>query len=131
MMNLYLIFCASIYRFYVRKNDKLPEAITFWLTTTILTANFFAVYDFIRYYWITRLPFNLILVFIFFGTISFVNYFAIFFKALYKEKTPSSLFNRGVVFYIIISIIVVIYIGSLHRERNLNVIHKQNMEQTQ
>lgn len=49
-MNLYLFFCASVYHFYVRKRDKMPEAMTFWLTSIILTANIFTIYNYISYY---------------------------------------------------------------------------------
>lgn len=101
----------------------MPDAMAYWLTTTILTANFFAVYDFLRYYGYAKLPFNVVFAFIVFGIIAMLNYIIIFVNGSYKEEKPSAKFGIGVVIYMLISIGVVIYIGSLHRERNL--IEKQ------
>lgn len=130
-MMIYLNFCASIYRFYVRKKDRMPEAMTFWLSSTILTANFFTVYNFLNYYYFPELPFSVSIAFVFFGIIALINYFIIFSLGSFKEKTPSSSFGLGVVVYMIISIAVVIYIGSLQRERNLQEKQRQQTEQRQ
>lgn len=130
-MMIYLNFCASIYHFYVRKKDRMPEAMTFWLSTTILTANFFAVYDFISYYYLPDLPFSVAFAFGIGGVIALINYFVIFYSGSFKEKTPSSSFGFGVILYMIISIAAVIYTGSQQRERNLQEKQRQQIEQRQ
>ncbi len=126
---IYLNYCASIYRFYVRKKDRMPEAMTFWLSSTILTSNFFTIYNFLKYYYLPKLPFSVSLAFVFFGVIALINYFLIFYSGSYKEKTPSSSFGFGVILYMIISIAAVIYSGSQQRERNLQLKQRQLIEQ--
>jgi hypothetical protein len=109
----------------------MPEAMTFWLSTTILTANFFAVYDFISYYYLPDLPFSVAFAFGIGGVIALINYFVIFYSGSFKEKTPSSSFGFGVILYMIISIAAVIYTGSQQRERNLQEKQRQQIEQRQ
>lgn len=128
-MKIYLLFCASIYRFYVRKKDRLPEVMTFWLSSTILTANFFTVYDCFRYYFFQSLPFSTVFAFSVFGVIAGINYFIIFSLGSFKEIIPSSKFGISVLIYMIVSLTAVIYIGSLHRARNLQEKQRLQMEQ--
>ncbi len=128
-MRIYLNFCASIYRFYVRKEDSMPDAMTFWLSSTILTANFFTIYNFLNYYYLPKLPFSVSIALILFGVIVLINYFIIFNLSSFKEKTPSSSFGFGVILYIIISVAAVIYTGSQQRERNLKEKQRQQIEQ--
>jgi hypothetical protein len=113
----------------VRKKDRMPEAMTFWLSSTILTSNFFTIYNFLKYYYLPKLPFSVSLAFVFFGVIALINYFLIFYSGSYKEKTPSSSFGFGVILYMIISIAAVIYSGSQQRERNLQLKQRQLIEQ--
>lgn len=107
----------------------MPEAMTFWLSSTILTANFFAIYNLLSYYYFTGFPFSIVIAFIIFGVIALLNYFVIFSSGLFKEKTPSTIFGFGVVIYMIISVVLVIYAGSLHRERNIREKQRQQVEQ--
>jgi hypothetical protein len=128
---LYLNFCASIHSFYVRKKDRMPDAMTFWLSSTILTANFFTIYNLLNYYYLPKLPFSVGIVFVFFGVIASINYFIIFYSGSFKEKTPSSSFGFGVILYMIISVAAVIYTGSQQREKNLKDNQRQQIEQRQ
>jgi hypothetical protein len=130
-MRIYLKFCASIYHFYQRKKDSMPDAMAFWLTTTILTANFFAVYDILTYYYFLNFPFSKTLVFSVFGILALLNYIVIFVNGSYKKEKPSSMFGIGVVLYIFCSIGIVIYTATIHRERNLQEKKRQQTEQRQ
>jgi len=130
-MMIYLNFCASIHRFYVRKKDRMPDAMTFWLSSAILTANFFTIYNFLNYYYLPKLPFSVGIAFVFFGVIASINYFIIFYSGSFKEKTPSSSFGFGVILYMIISVAAVIYTGSQQRERNLQENQRRQIEQRQ
>jgi high-affinity Fe2+/Pb2+ permease len=109
----------------------MPEAMTFWLSSAILTANFFTIYNFLDYNYFPELPFSLIIAFVYFGIIALINYLIIFPSGSFKEKTPSSSFGFGVVIYMIISIAGVIYVGSLQREKNLQEKERQHTEQRQ
>ena len=64
-----------------------------------------------------------------FGLIALINYFIIFGTGSFKEKTPSTKFGFGVAIYMIISILIVIYFGSLLRERNLQENQRQQTKQ--
>jgi len=118
-MLIYLKFLSTIYHFYVKKKDKMPDAMTFWLSSMVLTLNFFAIYNFFGYYIFKDLPFDLIFGFSSFGVIAFVNYILFFRRRFYQDIETTKKEGIYVIIYIIISFAVVIYIGSLHRERNL------------
>jgi hypothetical protein len=125
-MKIYLIFLSTIYHFYVKKKDKMPDAMTFWLSTTILTLNFFALYDFLGYYIFKEIPFDMVFGFSSFGIIALINYVLFFVKRLYRNIETSKKNGFYAIIFIVITFIAVIYIGSLHRERNLQ--EKQQIE---
>ena len=118
-MKIYLKFLSTIYHFYVKKKDKMPDAMTFWLSTTILTLNFFAIYDFLGYFIFEYLPFNIIFGFSSFAIIALINYILFFGRRHYRNIETNSKNGFYAIIYIIISFAAIIYIGSLHRERNL------------
>ncbi len=109
----------------------MPDAMAFWLSSTILTANFFTIYNFISYYFLPDLLFNTTFVFVVGGIIAIINYFIIFYPGSYKEKMPSNSFGLGVILYMIISVAAVIYTGSQKRERNIQEKQRQQIEQRQ
>lgn len=120
-MNLYLKMCASIYRFYVRHNDGLPDAMVFWLTSTLLTLNFWTVYDIFSYFIFIDLPFSGTLVFIVMGVISLFNYLIFFRDKQYKEVVPPKNFGYKVVAYMTISVLFMAATAKLHHDRNVKL----------
>lgn len=127
MLGAYFKFCASIYWFYKRKKDSIPEAMAFWLTSLIVTANALTIYDFLSFYYFTNLDFNALIAFSFFGLISMINFLSVFYKGLYKDLRPSRKFGIATVLYMILSIVAIIYSGYLHRERNIQKMHENQI----
>ena len=118
-MKLYLKICSSVYYFYNRRKDSLPEAMTLWVTTLILTLNLITIYDFLRFYFFKELPNNIGLGFIVFILVALVNYIFVIRKAYFKDISPTKKTGLFIIFYIILTFALLVYIGSLHREQNL------------
>lgn len=131
MIKAYLTFCSVIYHFYVRKNDNMPAMYAFGASSLMLFANLFGLYDIVMFYFLPELPFSTTLVFVFFGVICLLNYFLVFSSGHYKEITPGR--NSGLysILYIVISIALVMWISTKHRERNLQEKQRQQVEQRQ
>ena len=127
-MNLYLKICASMYRFYVRHNDSLPDAMVFWLTSTLLTFNFWAIYDFFSYFIFTNLPFSEELLFISVGIIALFNYLIFFRSKEYKEIVPPKNFGYKVIAYLVISALFTATTAKLHHDRNVKLKEQSQIE---
>ena len=119
MINAYLTFCSVIYHFYVRKKEDIPVFYTFLSSTVILTANVFGIYDIIRYFFFTQLPFSSFVVFSFSGIVALLNYLLFIHHEEYKHIYPSRKQGSYSVLYIVLSIGLVICTANIHNARNV------------
>jgi hypothetical protein len=129
MKNIYFEFCSVIYHFYVRKNDNTPAMYAFGASSLMIFANLYVVYDIVGFYIFPQLPFSITLVYLLFGVICGVNYILVFKPANYKKRTPKK--NSGLysVLYIVVSVLLIIWISTKHRDRYLQEKQQQVMSQ--
>lgn len=128
MKKTYLEFCSVIYHFYLGKKDNTPAMYAFWASSLMSFANLYVVYDIVRFYIHPKLPFSITLVYLLFGVICIFNYILFFKPANYKKITPKK--NSGLysVFYIVVSVLLIIWISTKHRDRYLQEKQQQKIE---
>lgn len=129
MRKIYLEFCSVIYHFYVRKKDNMPAMYAFWASSLMIFANIHAIYDIVAFYLFPELPYSIPLVYFLFAVICTANFIFIFKPANYKKRIPQK--NSGLysVIYILVSIMLVIWISTKHRDRYLKEKQQQQIEQ--
>jgi hypothetical protein len=128
-MNSYLIYCAYLHRFYKRYKDGAPEIMTLLLSSVFLTLNLFTIYDTLSYFLIEKMPFSSALVYIIAGIISLINYLIVFKPKRYQDVDIPKKFGLKVIAYLVISLILLIGIATLHRNRDLKIRESsQNIE---
>ena len=72
----------------------MADTMAWVLSTTILTANFFTIYNLFSYYIYKELPFNGLFVFISLGTIALINFMLFFRKKLYHDMETNKQTNK-------------------------------------
>ena len=118
-MNLYKNICASIYQFYVRKNDFDPVFVTLLLITLILASNFWALYDLLTYFLIEDKLYSLNFVYGSLIFICLINALYIYRNKEYKETYPSKSFGYKFLIYIVFTVISLAITSTMHHNRNL------------
>lgn len=115
LTQLYLKFCASLHNYY-KKRDSTPS-IFVWGTSTVLVGfNALFIYDFSQYYFFKGSSMSKGGMLGMVCVIAVLNYIFVIRKGDYKELYPSKSFNIGVVVYIALSLLLMIFIGLKYRE---------------
>ncbi len=123
MIKAYLTFCAVIYHFYIRKKDDMPTMYTFGASSLMLFANLFGMYDIIMFYIFPELLISNLSIFTFFGFICLINYLLVFRTGKYRKIVLNKNNRVYSIVYIIFSILLIAWITTKHRERNLAEQH--------
>jgi hypothetical protein len=123
----YLRFYSCIYHFYVRKNESMPVFFTLGVSSFILYFNILTIYDVLKYFWFTNLPFSILFSYCLFGVICILNYLIVFLPGKYKFVPVKPNTGIYIIIYMVISFIFFIWIITLHHDRN---VEKKNQSHT-
>jgi hypothetical protein len=119
MAQVYLKFFAALHHYYSRR-DSTPWVFVLFTSTVLIGFNFLFVYDALQFYFFNATRLNKGYALLVFAIIGLLNFFFVIRKGKYVEIYPSKVFNVGVIIYIIISILLIIFMGLKYRTLNFD-----------
>jgi amino acid transporter len=114
MAQIYLKFCASLHHYYARR-DSTPWVFVLFTSTILIGFNILFAYDFSQFYFLSALRLKKEFALLMFIIIGLMNFLFVIRKGKYKEIYPSKTFNLGVIAYILISAMLMIFIALKYR----------------
>lgn len=107
MLQTYLTFCASIYQFYVRKNDNMPVFYTLCVSSTLISFNILGIHSYMGIFYGYNLPSTYTLAFGVMVVVLLVNYIGFINPGSYKDIMPTRKQNYCTVLFILLSILFI------------------------
>lgn len=115
----YKMLCASIYQFYVKRNERSPELMTFWLTSVIFIMNFWAIYEVLSLFIFRNLPSSTEIIYYICGVVLLGNYLLGFRSDEYKSFKFENGSGIKVIIYMIISVLSLAVLAKVHHDRSV------------
>lgn len=114
-MKLYLMFCSSIYHYYIRKQDNIPIFYTFAVSSVVLSLNVYTIYEIIGFIIKRDLIFSEPVSFLFLAIISGFNYLIVIRPGFYKDIIPTRRNNNFTILYIALSLVMAFTVATIYR----------------
>lgn len=114
IIRLYLGFCGVLHKYYKRR-DSTPAIFVYATSTVVLGLNCLFLYDFTQLYFIDREPLTKRGIFFLVVLVGIVNYLLVFRSHRYRDVSPSRHMAAGSLIYIIVSLLLMIFIGLQYR----------------
>ncbi len=114
------MLCAIIYQFYVRRNERFPELMTFWLTSAIFIMNSWAIYEVLSLFLLVSLPSSTEIIYYICGVVLLSNYLLGFRSDEYKSFKFKDGFGIKVIIYMIISFLSLAVLAKVHHDRSVD-----------